>query len=102
MQLELYGGKAELIRHAVTYFERQVTGTVGRVLTLLGQVYQRLIKIYESGKKAVAEGIVYGALIRKERAGAFMGTTVQVVPHVVDEIRAAPDKPVGTPSSFPR
>ena len=28
-------GMTELIRHAVTYFEKQVTGTVGRVLTVV-------------------------------------------------------------------
>ena len=28
-------GMTELIRHAITYFEKQVTGTVGRVLTVV-------------------------------------------------------------------
>jgi len=34
-------------------------------------------------------GSIYSAVIRKERHGAYLGKTVQVVPHLTDEIQAA-------------
>jgi CTP synthase len=34
-------------------------------------------------------GKIYGAVIQKERKGAYKGQTVQVIPHVTDEIKAA-------------
>lgn len=49
--------------------------------------YERFTDRDLDRRSSLTAGIVYGALIRKERAGTFMGTTVQVVPHVVDEIR---------------
>ncbi|HLA62806.1 MAG TPA: CTP synthase, partial [Rhodothermales bacterium] len=35
----------------------------------------------------VTTGRVYSGVIAKERAGAYLGKTVQVVPHVIDEIK---------------
>ena len=32
-------------------------------------------------------GQIYDAVIRKERAGEYLGATVQVIPHVIDEIK---------------
>ncbi|HVQ27756.1 MAG TPA: CTP synthase [Planctomycetota bacterium] len=37
-------------------------------------------------------GKIYQSVIRKERAGEYLGQTVQVVPHITDEIKAAIDK----------
>ncbi|MEW6745931.1 MAG: CTP synthase [Planctomycetota bacterium] len=34
-------------------------------------------------------GKIYGSVIRKERAGEYLGQTVQVIPHITDEIKAA-------------
>ncbi len=34
-------------------------------------------------------GKIYQSIIRKERAGEYLGQTVQVIPHVTDEIKAA-------------
>ncbi|MBN2492148.1 MAG: CTP synthase, partial [Planctomycetes bacterium] len=34
-------------------------------------------------------GKIYREVIRKERAGAYLGSTVQVVPHITDEIKEA-------------
>ena len=34
-------------------------------------------------------GQIYDAVIRKERAGEYLGATVQVIPHVIDEIKEA-------------
>jgi CTP synthase len=36
----------------------------------------------------VTTGAVYDAVIKKERRGDFLGATVQVIPHVTDEIKA--------------
>ncbi len=37
-------------------------------------------------------GKIYQSIIAKERAGEYLGQTVQVIPHVTDEIKAAIDK----------
>src|SRR2546422_5875543 len=34
-------------------------------------------------------GKIYGSVIEKERRGQYLGRTVQVIPHVTDEIKAA-------------
>ncbi|MFH1999611.1 MAG: CTP synthetase, partial [Planctomycetota bacterium] len=34
-------------------------------------------------------GKIYESVIRKEREGKFLGKTVQVIPHITDEIKAA-------------
>ncbi|HEY5467444.1 MAG TPA: CTP synthase [Clostridia bacterium] len=40
------------------------------------------------GKESdITSGMVYGDTILKERKGIFMGTTVQVVPHIINEIK---------------
>ena len=40
-------------------------------------------------------GQIYQAVIQKERRGEFLGQTVQVIPHITDEIKAALAKPAG-------
>ena len=45
-------GMTELIRHAITYFEKQVTGTVGRVLTVVPErdtVYLTVLALARAG-----------------------------------------------------
>jgi CTP synthase len=37
-------------------------------------------------------GKIYQSVIRKERAGKYLGQTVQVIPHITDEIKAAIDR----------
>src|SRR5262245_1804431 len=37
-------------------------------------------------------GRIYQAVIEKERAGAYKGKTVQVIPHITDEIKSAIQK----------
>lgn len=63
-------GMTELIRHAVTYFEKQVTGTVGRVLSVVPEpnvVYLTVL--------ALAAGtVLLSIVIRRTRFGlALMG-----------------------------
>ena len=40
-------------------------------------------------------GQIYLAVIEKERRGEFLGQTVQVIPHITNEIKAALSKPAG-------
>ena len=49
--------------------------------------YERFLNIYTSQANNVTTGRIYKTVIEKERAGAFLGKTVQVVPHITDEIK---------------
>ncbi|WP_412061400.1 CTP synthase [Rubrivirga sp. IMCC45206] len=49
--------------------------------------YERYLGIPMSQANNVTTGRVYSGVIAKERAGAYLGKTVQVVPHVIDEIK---------------
>lgn len=49
--------------------------------------YERFLNIYTSQSNNVTTGRIYQTVIDKERAGAFLGKTVQVVPHITDEIK---------------
>lgn len=49
--------------------------------------YERFLNRPTSKRNNVTTGKVYLTVIRKEREGAFLGKTVQVVPHITDEIQ---------------
>ena len=49
--------------------------------------YERFLGIPTSQANNVTTGRVYQHVINKEREGAFLGKTVQVIPHVTDEIK---------------
>lgn len=49
--------------------------------------YERYLGHPTSQANNVTTGRVYLEVITKERAGAYLGKTVQVVPHVIDEIK---------------
>lgn len=49
--------------------------------------YERFLSIYTSQANNVTTGRIYQTVINKERQGAFLGKTVQVVPHITDEIK---------------
>ena len=49
--------------------------------------YERFLNIRTSAKNNVTTGRVYFDLITKERKGDFLGKTIQVIPHVTDEIK---------------
>ena len=49
--------------------------------------YERFIDRNLSQRSNVTTGQVYEAIINRERAGGYLGKTVQVVPHVSDEIK---------------
>ena len=50
--------------------------------------YERFIDRNLSQRSNVTTGQVYEAIINRERAGGYLGKTVQVVPHVTDEIKS--------------
>ncbi|MBQ7525176.1 MAG: CTP synthase [Abditibacteriota bacterium] len=49
--------------------------------------YERFVDENLSELSSVTTGKIYGAVIRKERRGDYLGGTVQVIPHVTDEIK---------------
>ena len=49
--------------------------------------YERFLNISTSQANNVTTGRIYQTVIEKERAGAFLGKTVQVIPHITDEIK---------------
>ena len=51
--------------------------------------YERFTSITTGKENNVTTGRVYDTVIRKEREGTFLGATVQVVPHITDEIKEA-------------
>ncbi|MDF2456588.1 MAG: pyrG [Cytophagaceae bacterium] len=49
--------------------------------------YERFLNITTSQSNNITTGRIYNNVITKEREGAFLGKTVQVVPHITDEIK---------------
>lgn len=49
--------------------------------------YERFIRGKMTRKNNFTTGSIYEEVIRKERRGEFLGSTVQVIPHVTDEIK---------------
>ncbi len=50
--------------------------------------YERFVDLSLSHLSNVTTGQVYAEVIRKERAGEYLGRTVQVIPHLTDEIKS--------------
>ncbi|MFA7159406.1 MAG: CTP synthase [Kiritimatiellia bacterium] len=51
--------------------------------------YERLAGVVCNRNSNYTTGRIYNAVIRREREGGYLGKTVQVIPHVTDEIKAA-------------
>ncbi len=49
--------------------------------------YERFLNVPTSQSNNVTTGRIYYRVIQKEREGAFLGKTVQVIPHITDEIK---------------
>lgn len=49
--------------------------------------YERFLDINLSQSANVTTGQIYSEVIRKERSGGYLGDTVQVIPHITDEIK---------------
>jgi CTP synthase len=50
--------------------------------------YERFTNAKLSQKSNITTGSVYNSVIQKERRGEYLGKTVQVIPHVTNEIKA--------------
>ena len=49
--------------------------------------YERFLGVHTSKANNVTTGKIYNTVITKEREGAYLGKTVQIVPHITDEIK---------------
>lgn len=49
--------------------------------------YERFTSIHTTKSNNVTTGKIYQSVIEKERKGEFLGKTVQVIPHITDEIK---------------
>lgn len=49
--------------------------------------YERFLNVPTSQANNVTTGRIYQAVIDKERAGDYLGKTVQIIPHITDEIK---------------
>jgi len=49
--------------------------------------YERFLNTATSQNNNVTTGRIYQTVINKEREGAYLGKTVQVIPHITDEIK---------------
>jgi CTP synthase len=51
--------------------------------------YERFTHTVTSKASNITTGKIYGSVIAKERRGDYLGRTVQVIPHITDEIKAS-------------
>jgi len=49
--------------------------------------YERFIDVNLTKDNSVTTGKIYNSVITKERHGDFLGKTVQIIPHITDEIK---------------
>src|SRR5438128_5764282 len=49
--------------------------------------YERFVDVGMARRNNFTTGQIYESVIRKERRGDYLGGTVQVIPHITDEIR---------------
>ena len=49
--------------------------------------YERFLGVHTSQANNVTTGRIYHTVITREREGAYLGKTVQIVPHITDEIK---------------
>ncbi|MBA3301980.1 MAG: CTP synthase [Thermoleophilaceae bacterium] len=50
--------------------------------------YERFTDVNTSRASNVTTGAIYNSVIRRERRGDYLGATVQVIPHITDEIKS--------------
>ena len=49
--------------------------------------YERFLNVFTSQSNNVTTGRIYQYVIEKERRGDYLGKTVQIIPHITDEIK---------------
>jgi CTP synthase len=60
--------------------------------------YERFTRCETSKVSNITTGKVYGNVIARERRGDYLGRTVQVIPHITDEIKASIRQVAASPS----
>ena len=53
--------------------------------------YERFVDESLSGNSSVSAGRIYWNVLNRERQGGYLGGTVQIIPHVTDEIKSCID-----------
>ncbi|HEY2347081.1 MAG TPA: CTP synthase [Xanthomonadaceae bacterium] len=54
--------------------------------------YERYVRVHLTRRNSITTGRIYENVIRKERRGDYLGATVQVIPHITDEIKRCIDE----------
>ncbi|MBS0456367.1 MAG: CTP synthase [Proteobacteria bacterium] len=54
--------------------------------------YERFVRVRLTRRNSITTGRIYENVIRKERRGDYLGATVQVIPHITDEIKRCIDE----------
>ncbi len=49
--------------------------------------YERFTNLSSSKSDSISSGKIYSNVLKKERRGEYLGATIQVIPHVTDEIK---------------
>jgi len=63
-----------------------VTEDAGEIDQDLGH-YERFLDINIPKKNNITTGQIYGTVIERERKGEYLGKTVEVIPHITDEVK---------------
>ena len=50
--------------------------------------YERFVDESLTGDSSISSGKIYWAVLNRERSGDYLGRTVQIIPHITDEIKA--------------
>ena len=58
--------------------------------------YERFVRMRASQDNNYTTGRIYERVIRKERRGDYLGGTVQVIPHITDEIKRSIERGAGS------
>ncbi|AGM40976.1 CTP synthetase [Spiribacter salinus M19-40] len=58
--------------------------------------YERFVRMRASQDNNYTTGRIYESVIRKERRGDYLGGTVQVIPHITDEIKSCIERGAGS------
>ncbi len=80
--LNIDAGTMNPAQHGEVY----VLGDGGEVDLDLGN-YERFLEINLTSDHNITTGKVYQTVIEKERRGDFLGATVQIIPHITDQIK---------------
>lgn len=81
--INIDAGTMNPFQHGEVY----VLGDGGEVDLDLGH-YERFMDVELGREHNITTGIVYSTVIERERKGEYLGQTVQIIPHITNEIKA--------------